>query len=816
MSGAFGDGAFGEGSIDGVSVYTSFGVDLNPIVLLGTGTINCNPTVSDVLEDQHNILLYAAEIHPWALTGSSSVFYVATQQFGSLPTDTPASQPFDSSLDQPLSVRRSILGSEIGIFTVGDGILEINNTDASYDYLIGDYAIDGRNVKVKAGRLGDLYSTDFVTVFNGTASDWTISEDAVHIVLRDYSYRLNVPAQTNLYLGTGSSNGGSDLTNKRKPRGFGFLLNVTPPAVDASLLTYQLNDGRIHGVNAVYDRGAALTPNSTSPDVPVAIDYATYAALEAAPVASGGFITCLAEGFIKLGSVPSGTITVDFEGDSLGGTFVSTTGAIIRRLITTSTDLVDPTDLYTSSFTDMELLQVDDIGYWMGTDSTETVAEVIAKLMKGVGGWGGFRRDGTFELRVFRTPGIIDALTSDPYTKLLLHGNGTPGSTTFIDELGHTVTGIGSGVSIGPDSPDTAKFGGGGIKFDSSVSPDQHAYLFIPTFADLSPSADFTIDFWLNLPSFIAAPTPTIFTRSSQLVVGSNGLPLSPIHFRIAASTIIIEMSSDGLTNDIGTISEPTAIQQGVWYHFALVRAGNVYYYFKNGIKLRTLNSPKTPYFSTDPMTIGARIKNGVAEAFFNGYIDEFRYSNGIARWTTDFTLPVVAYTVQPSVTSTPVARYDLTNIFSISREPLPDSLTPLPWRHRVMCQRNWTVQTDLAGVVSSTQRTFAAEAFRLAEASDLNIKANHPFAKDLDPIEAYFHHQSAAQTEANRRLATYTEEASMFRMAIPAYAVLRVNIGDIIHVTYPRWDLISGRKLTVVEINEDARANRFEIVAYG
>jgi len=51
--------------------------------------------------------------------------------------------------------------------------------------------------------------------------------------------------------------------------------------------------------------------------------------------------------------------------------------------------------------------------------------------------------------------------------------------------------------------------------------------------------------------------------------------------------------------------------------------------------------------------------------------------------------------------------------------------------------------------------------------------------------------------------------------MQLPA-SVLVLDLGDVIEVTYPRWDLSNGKLMTVVEINEDAAAMRFEVVAYG
>src|SRR6185295_1368888 len=111
---------------------------------------------------------------------------------------------------------------------------------------------------------------DYFVIFNGTAADWNIDEQVVHLTLRDFGYKLNVPAQPNIYGGTGAQDGGADLASKRKPRAFGHVLNVSPPLVVPGLLVYQVHDGPVHNVVAVYDRGVALGKGA---------DHATYAAL---------------------------------------------------------------------------------------------------------------------------------------------------------------------------------------------------------------------------------------------------------------------------------------------------------------------------------------------------------------------------------------------------------------------------------------------------------------------------------------------------------------------------------------------------------
>lgn len=503
-----------------------------------------------------------------SLSGSSYLslsrefrIFSATKEFTTLPTDTLSTQPFYGTLVQPVSFKRSLLGTDvIGSFTAGTGELDLANADGGYDFLIQGLAIDGRSIVVKVGRENESYNS-FYTVFSGTASDWSVEEDFVKISLIDNSYKLSVTVQPNLYGGTGGIDGGSDLVGKRKPRAFGYVNNVTPPLVVPSSLLYQVNDGPVQAITAVYDRGSALTLNT---------DYATSALLLAATIPAGNYATCLAQGYFRLNSTPVGTITADVSGDKTGGTFVSASSDIVRRIISTTGAIGDPSGLYLPSFTTVLAAQPAPVGYWVAPDSTDTIADVLAHVMGGVGGWAGFRRSGELEVGIF---------------------------------------------------------------------------------------------------------------------------------------------------------------------------------------------------------------------------------------YSTNGTIPNVIY--------------DRTDIFSISRDPLPTSLSPPPYRFRCAYQHNWTVQTDIAGSVGATRTSFLAQADRYAEAVNTNVLINHPFAVDRNPIQSYFLNQSDAQAEATRLLALYSSSAALYRFKV-GNSAFALDLGDIVNITYPRWDLMVGKNLRVVEMTEDAQNNTIELVGFG
>lgn len=95
---------------------------------------------------------------------------------------------------------------------------------------------------------------------------------------------------------------GEDEAPPPAARVFGDVLNVSPDQVDSNLLIYQVNDGPVGSVDAVYDRGIALTRGD---------DHADHAILAEAVPKAGFYDTCLAEGFFRLGGVPAGAVTAD-------------------------------------------------------------------------------------------------------------------------------------------------------------------------------------------------------------------------------------------------------------------------------------------------------------------------------------------------------------------------------------------------------------------------------------------------------------------------------------------------------------------------
>ena len=281
--------------------------------------------------------------------------------------------------------------------------MSINNASGEYDYLI-TAPLDGARIVVKLGWRGISYDR-FITIADGLV-DGTPEDDGdiLTVHMKDDNKRLEIPAQPNVYGGTGGIDGDANAKGKRKPICVGTPPNVTLQLIDGPNLVYQGNDGQMTGWAHIYDNAIELTVNS----VP---DYPNYAALIAAPITFGRWASCNALGVIRLGSEPDATITGTPSGGAVSngivagspvpGTALTDTASIIHWFITNSgaNIVVD-----TGSVLAVKSAQPAPIQYFLGADDNRTLRQVLDDLLKGIGGFGGFRPDRSFNIGIFTLP----------------------------------------------------------------------------------------------------------------------------------------------------------------------------------------------------------------------------------------------------------------------------------------------------------------------------------------------------------------------------------------------------------------------------
>lgn len=211
----------------------------------------------------------------------------------------------------------------------------------------------------------------------------------------------------------------------------------------------------------------------------------------------------------------------------------------------------------------------------------------------------------------------------DEFTVVLLHMDGTDASTTFTDESGKTWTAQGNAQI------DTAQsvFGGAAGLFDGTGD-----YVTTPDHADWSSWR--TIDFRVR---FNGDPGTGVVGFVQQRADNNNWWSLF-----LSNNELVILVYSGGVS--IVDIRQAWNPSTATWYHVAIVRNGNDYLHFIDGVQSgSTITDASTiPDFAGE-LRIGRHTDSTGTNYDLNGWMDELRISN-IARWTANFTPPTEAY----------------------------------------------------------------------------------------------------------------------------------------------------------------------------
>lgn len=225
---------------------------------------------------------------------------------------------------------------------------------------------------------------------------------------------------------------------------------------------------------------------------------------------------------------------------------------------------------------------------------------------------------------------------NDQYAMVLLHMDGANGGTYFPDVNAGGISAL--WTASGTATTSTANFKFGTASYQGGASS---TYIQSNQNSPYNPgSSDFTIDFWIR-------GNPANASTAQYLAgFGNPNLTADLAWLVLYDSNKIIRFnvqSSAGPT--YVAITAATSIIDGSWHYLEFNRSGSTLNIFIDGVN--SVTSSTSPSGSVRSgsysLRVGTGSTSGVTTSFINN-IDEFRYSVGIARHTSNYTPPTQPY----------------------------------------------------------------------------------------------------------------------------------------------------------------------------
>ena len=210
---------------------------------------------------------------------------------------------------------------------------------------------------------------------------------------------------------------------------------------------------------------------------------------------------------------------------------------------------------------------------------------------------------------------IVD--TNYPLVSSLLHFNNTNSSQPFADSGPNSLVFSANNANPVLTTSDF-KFGTSSVSFPGTTG----SYVRCNTGAPFAfGTGDFTIEFWINR------------TNNGCYLFGNTTTSIATVYNLSITVANTLSFSAGNGSSAVATTGTLTA---GTWTHVAITRATNTFRIFLNGV-LDVTSGTLTPNYSTESVFVIGNAGT-IAVQGFNGKIDEFRVTKGLARYTATFT----------------------------------------------------------------------------------------------------------------------------------------------------------------------------------
>jgi hypothetical protein len=220
---------------------------------------------------------------------------------------------------------------------------------------------------------------------------------------------------------------------------------------------------------------------------------------------------------------------------------------------------------------------------------------------------------------------------------LLLHGDGANGSTTFTDSSpsARTVTRTGSSAISTAES----MFGGSSINAPSTNLSGATVDYTVASGMRLN-TGDFTAEGWFRR---------TTTSGSGWMLAFGDGNNVS-MWMRQFSSNLLVEFGWNNSSWGLQLTTSGFTFAANTWYHIAIVRNGATFTVYVAGTSRAsgTWSGGDIDRGLTSGVGTAYLMRSGgltsVADPGFNGYMDDFRLTKGVARYTSNFTVPAAAF----------------------------------------------------------------------------------------------------------------------------------------------------------------------------
>lgn len=236
-------------------------------------------------------------------------------------------------------------------------------------------------------------------------------------------------------------------------------------------------------------------------------------------------------------------------------------------------------------------------------------------------------------LMVLSSVGDIDPYWDD--VTLLLDGSSPTDDLSSADQDA-SITNVGSVAFVPTAGP--SGFG----TLDALSTNGTSQYLHTSYYSSTTWRSDFTIEGWFYIDSTQPEPYPCLWGhRSVDGFLDGNkryGVQVGLIMDGSGDNQTFFFQIGDGSTTAWLTAAGALgSVTTNGWQHVALTRSGNTFRLFKDGVQIGTGSTTGTVNV-TGNFSIMAGTQAGTQE--LEGKVFDFRITEGVARYTSNFTLP--------------------------------------------------------------------------------------------------------------------------------------------------------------------------------